>query len=308
MAMQRDVMNDLAHTGLIAVTGRDATTFLQGQATCDIREINATTSRLGAICNHQGRVITTFRVFQRAGEFYLTLATDCVAPTIQYLSKYLLRSQVKLRDATSDWMRIGCAGMNIINILQQYFSVLPNGSDQVIQQENITLLRVADDPPRLEIIGESAPIKQLWESLADRVITVETNEWIGLEILNGFPIITPATSATFVPHMLNLPELGAVSFSKGCYTGQEIVARTQYLGKTKRRLYRVRILGNTPLAPGEILWAPIEITEGNCGQIINCAPNPQGEGLIALAVISDAALETGEVRLNGANGQSLELI
>lgn len=302
-----DIIADLSHLGVIAVSGRDAATFLQGQTTCDIRTVKPGTIHIGAICNHQGRVMTTFRIFPAADGFYLTLARECVAPLLQYLNRYRLRSQVMLRDASSDSIRIGCAGAVISARLKTLFSFMSTCAEQVIHHENKTILRIGDDPPRWEIIGEYPEMMPVWNFLADQAIPIGAPSWNLFDIITGMPIITPATQALFVPHMLNLPELGAVSFNKGCYTGQEIVARTQYLGKTKRRLYRIRIDSQREILPGEILWAPGDNNpEAAVGQIVNCALSPNGS--IALAVISDAALETENIRLNDANGFRVELL
>lgn len=303
---EHDIIADLSHIGVIKVSGRDAATFLQGQTTCDIREVKTGTSRIGAICNHQGRVMTTFRIFPHATGFYLTLAAECVAPMLQYLNRYRLRSQVTLQDGSSDLVRIGCAGATISAKVSALFSSVPVCTDQVIHHEKTTILRIGDDPPRLEIFGEYPQITRIWNLHAEIVIPVGTSCWNLFEIYSGVPMITPATQNLFVPHMLNLPELGAVSFNKGCYTGQEVVARTQYLGKTKRRLYRVRIDSQTEILPGAILWAPLDNNaEALAGQIVNCALSPDGN--IALAVISDAALETENIRLNDANGFRVEM-
>ncbi|CAK0767301.1 tRNA-modifying protein YgfZ [Gammaproteobacteria bacterium] len=300
-----NTMADLSHKGLIKVEGSDAITFLQGQMTCDIHDAESGLSKLGAWCNAKGRVRITFRVFQLGEGFYLELPNECVEETIKQLRKYILRSKVLLRDASQDWIRLGCSGPSIEDGLRQIFPTLPGVPDKMTHEGTFTIIRLRGIHPRFEIFGKNDALTKLWNTLKVRTATIGAETWSILEILSGVPEITRATTESFVPHMLNLPEIGAVSFSKGCYTGQEVVARMQYLGKSKRHLYLARIAGGEPPQPGDSLWIPSEDREQHPGTIINCAPSPEG-GFLILAVIAASDVRKGEIRLHAATGPLLE--
>ncbi|CAK0774260.1 tRNA-modifying protein YgfZ [Gammaproteobacteria bacterium] len=305
--VSNDVMADLSQEGLIGVEGADATTFLQGQFTCDLHEIGLNMSRLGAWCNPKGRVRVTFRVFQRNEGFYLALPAECVESTLLQLRKYILRSKVVLRNASREWIRLGCSGPTIDEGLRQVFSTLPSVPDQVVQEGTTTIIRLRGPSPRFEVLGENETLLQVWNTLkAANTVAIGVSAWSTLEVLSGVPAITQATTEIFVPHMLNLPEIGAVSFRKGCYTGQEIVARTQYLGKSKRRLYLAWIPVLELPRPGDPLWAPTGEEEQHPGQIVNVAPAPEG-GSLVLAVIAVADAQEGKIHLRDRDGHLLEL-
>jgi len=302
-----NVMTDLSHEGLIGVEGADTIAFLQGQFTCDIHEVGTNMSRLGAWCNPKGRVRVNFRVFQRAEGFYLALPAECVENTCQQLRKYILRSKVTLRNASGEWIRIGCSGPAIEEELRQVFLTLPSEPDQVIQEGTTTVIRLRGSFPRFEILGDSDTLTKVWNILKKaNTVSIGASAWSTLEVLSGVPVITQVTTEAFVPHMLNLPEIGAVSFRKGCYTGQEIVARTQYLGKSKRRLYLAWIPPQESPRPGDPLWTPAEGEEQNPGQIVNVAPAPEG-GFLVLAVIAVADAQQGEIHLRDQNGCLLKI-
>ncbi|CAK0770760.1 tRNA-modifying protein YgfZ [Gammaproteobacteria bacterium] len=306
VAAAGNVMVDLSHQGLIGIEGADAATFLQGQVTCDIREIGPNVSRLGAWCNPKGRVRVTFRVFQREEGFYLAVPVDCVEDTLKQLRKYVLRSKVALRDASCERIRLGCSGATIEERLRQFFPIIPGESDQVVQEGSSTIIRLRGPLSRFEIFGEIGTMVKLWDTLRVHTAAIGAGAWSTLEVLSGVAVVTHATSEAFVPHMLNLPEIGAVNFRKGCYTGQEVVARTQYLGKSKRRLYLARIAGEKSPRLGDPLWVPPEGEEQTPGQVVNIAPAPEG-GFLVLAVIAVADVRRGEIYLRDCTGPLLEL-
>ncbi len=302
--VQSNVIADLSHEGLICVTGADAAHFLQGQLTCDVQEITPETSRLGAWCTAKGRVRITFRLFQSEGEWCLALPAACVENTLQTLRKYVLRSKVTLRNASEERIHLGCSGPGIEEALRCVFPVLPAAPDQVTHAGSSTILRIRNVPvPCFELWGERDALSRVWETVQTDGSAVGAKAWSTLQVLAGVPVITPPLAEVFVPHMINLPELGAVHFRKGCYAGQEIVARTQYLGKSKRRLHLAWVAANEPPLVGETLWTPP--TEEHPGQIVNAAPAPEG-GFLVLAVMATADFTKGNVRLRDQNGPLLE--
>jgi hypothetical protein len=154
--------------------------------------------------------------------------------------------------------------------------------------------------PRFEIHGEVAGVQKLWASLAGQVTYVGAEPWRLLDILTGIPTIYNETSEAFIPHMINLQLINGVSFRKGCYTGQEIVARTQYLGQIKRRMYRAHVESASPPRPGDELFSPQGADNESVGKIVDVCQHPEG-GYELLAVVALAFAENGKVVLGENN-------
>ena len=301
-----NVLADLSQEGLICVTGVDAAKFLQGQLTCHLNEVTPETSRLGAWCTSKGRVRITFRLFRWQDGFYLALPAVCVDDTMRQLQKYILRAKVALHNASAERIRLGCCGPAVIEPLRTLFPRLPEQPDQVVQEGTTTIMRLrggADAAPCFELLSDIHMAMNVWNRVRTCATAVGAAAWSAISVRAGVPVITPELAEAFVPHMLNLPELGAVHFQKGCYSGQEIVARTQYLGKSKRRLYLAWVAGEEPPQVGTVLWAPVE-DEQNPGQVVNVAPAPEG-GFLLLAVLPVADVRGGTVRLRDSTGPAL---
>ena len=272
--------------GLLAVTWADALTFLQGQLTCDMRELSAERSLLGAFCSPKGRVIATCRIFQNQDELYLALTPALLETVRGRLSKYVLRAKVTWRDTSHDVLGIGMAGDAAATLLAEILgTALPAAPDAVIQSATaLTVLRVAGAVPRFEVYGNAAALQTLQEALAKYAQAAPAARWRWLDILAGLPSIYPATLEAFVPQMLNLDALGAISWQKGCYTGQEIVARTQYLGALKRRMYLARVASADAPPAGAALYAELDAAKQEVGRVVSAAAYPDG-GYALLAVL-----------------------
>lgn len=224
-------VSDLA---VLTVTGKDAAKFLQGQITCNISDISETQSSLGAFCNPKGRVITTFLLVKKADAFLLILPATLLEPVKKRLQMYVLRSDVQLTDSSNELCLIGLgypAG-------QTSGPALPEPLFATVQQDAV-FINLSTKQNRCLVISEPETAQALWRT---RVGTQgfqpqDSAQWRYLDILSGLPWLTPETSEEFIPQMLNLDKLNGISFNKGCYTGQEIVARTHYLGKTKREMF-----------------------------------------------------------------------
>jgi folate-binding protein YgfZ len=224
----------LMHSSLIRVSGTDAQNFLQGQVTCDMREVTAQQSRLGAICNIQGRVIATFRVFFYKEIYYLSLPSTMAAITLQHLKKYAAFSKVKLEEINDTFLHLGMVGSAIATIDKTLVDSAPQQIDAALTTTDCIIIRVAGTEPRWEIFTEK---------LDSRISGNDNqNAWKLLDLKAGIPTIYPETSGMFTPQMINYPELNGVSFNKGCYLGQEIIARTHYLGKAKRTMHAITLV------------------------------------------------------------------
>ena len=304
MALNGDVLSDLSHLGLIAASGNDARTFLQSQLTSDVRQITPVHSQLGAYCSPKGRMLASFRLFQRDDIFYIRVLREKLEPLLNRLRMFILRADVTLVDVSNNFMAIGLSGPHAAELLQKTLGTVPAQPEKVSHIENLSIIRLPGIWPRFEIYGELEKLKILWTSLAAETTPAGSEPWRWLDILAGIPTIYPQTSEAFVPQMTNLQLLGGVSFRKGCYPGQEIVARTQHLGKLKRRMYRARIVCDTPPQPGDSLYSAQLGPEQHAGTIVDACRHPEG-GYVGLAVVLIDCIEQGPVLLGSADGAPL---
>ena len=232
------IISDLSHLGLIAAYGDDARHFLQNQLTNDISLVSESLSQLNGYCNPKGRLFTLFHVFQRGDTFYLQLPRELIEPLLKRLRMFVLNSKVTLEDASDSLVRIGYASTKAEQELATVFATLPKNDYDAIFSDDVTVTRLPSPSiPRYEIIGEPEALKKIWEKLDVNAAPVGSDAWTLLEVLSGQPCVVEQTSEEYVPQMLNLDVINGVSFKKGCYPGQEIVARVKYLGKIKRRMY-----------------------------------------------------------------------
>lgn len=222
--------------GLIAVSGPDAQSFLQGQLTADIREITPTKPGFSAYCNPKGRIRALFRIFYHHDSYFLQLPMGVLPSALEALKKVARFSKVTLEDVSQQWQRIGLC------VPQNYLADLVYLKTTELKEIYILPLHSHEPYKRLELIGLPHIIKPIGNKLAE----LETSEiadfdtWKNFDIKAGIPEIWPETVEQFLPHTLNLPALGAVSFTKGCYCGQEIVARMEYRADVKHKLFTIK--------------------------------------------------------------------
>lgn len=294
--------------GLIAAHGPDSAAFLQGQLTCDVRQVTPEHSLLGAYCSPKGRALACGRLFQRQEAYFLALPAELIAPTLARLAKYRLRAKTRLEDASAELARLGLAGADAESWLaERISSAIPqlpvNG---VLTTDHVTVIRLPGPTSRFELHGPAQALAALWENGAQVITPVGAEVWRLLAILAGAPAVYSTTVEAFVPQMLNLHLLGGISFQKGCYTGQEIVARTQHLGKLKRRMYLARVDSPTPPQPGDPLFSPEAGPGQNAGQIADAAGHPDGGYAVLVVALIDCA-ERGTLQLADASGPVLRL-
>ncbi len=247
--LSTDLLSELSDYQLISVSGPDAAKFLQGQLTCDVREITPTQSGLGAYCNHKGRVLVIFRIFYHNEKYYLFLPTAMTESTLKILKKFAVFSKVTLAIETS-WLKLAAAGAKIETLLATHFLNLPQQINNISHTETMVIIRIAGAEPRYQIFAPPDLLQKLIHQGSVFSNEAAPKIWQLQNIAAGIPEIYPETFEMFTPHMLNLDQLGAVSLQKGCYVGQEIIARTQYLGKSKRRLTNITASTNEIITPG----------------------------------------------------------
>lgn len=270
---------NLANTGLgvIAVSGGDAASFLQAQLTNDVARLGVNEGRLTAWCDAKGRVQAVVWVLFWDEEYLLLLPRDLVAPVLQRLRLFVLRARVTLRDAG-----LVVRGLLGGDLSRTPLQRLPSGG--VARDDGRLYLALPGPQPHGLVIAPSGPDTP----------HADTVEWRRAEVLAGLPQIYPETQGRFVPQMLNLHWLGGIDFHKGCYPGQEVVARLQYRGRLTRRMYRgVLDAGRTPV-PG----TPVTDAGGaEQGLVVEAAPGPDGQDLLAVLRI-DAT--DSPLRVDGA--------
>lgn len=281
---------DLSHYGLLRITGADADTFLQGQFANDVREVSPQRVQLNAYCSPKGRVLAVFWLWQRDGDYWMLLPRTLVEATLKRLRLFVMRAQVTLEDVTDRYVAIGVAAPATA-ALWDTVGGLPE-INATATQPDYTVLRLPGAPPRALIVGPTATLQMLWDTLQAHATPVSTTEWERLQIRAGLPMVYPETADEFVPQMLNLQAIGGVSFKKGCYPGQEIVARTQYLGALKRRMYLGHLPDGAPPTPGERLT----VADTAVGRVVAAVPAARG-GSEVLAVVeiahAQAAIQCG---------------
>jgi|GEM_PF-9629 len=295
------VMADLSHYGLIECYGDDTADFLQGQLTNDIRDVSPHHSQMSAYCTPKGRMLSNFRIFKRDQTIYLRLPRSLLEASLNRLKMFVLMARATLEDASDSLVRMGVSGPDATTRLAELIPKLPASVDDVSQSNGYTVIRIAGPHERYEIYGELEPMKALWTHMDVHAAPVGAGPWEMLDILAGTPTIYPETSEAFVPQMANMQIINGVSFQKGCYAGQEIVARMQYLGTLKRRMFRVHVDTSEAVNAGDKLFAHGSTSGQGTGQIVSAQPDPDG-GYQALAVIDIQDAENKPLQLNDANG------
>lgn len=300
-ALTGNAVFDLQHLALIAVHGPESQTFLQGQLSNDVREVTPTRAQASAWCSPKGRVLSCFLVFRHAGELMLQLPESLLDAIIKRMRMYVLRAKVNLEDRSAGIMRMGVIGTDAEARLVEHFGPAPVELNDVRSADGVTVIRIRGRRPRFEILGPREHVSAFWNACRPLANAAGALAWDLLDVEAGVASIGPETSDLFVPQMLNLDRTGGLSFTKGCYVGQEIVARTQHLGRIKRRMYRAQWSGATPLSAGDDLLVCADSRSIKV-QVVKATPAPAG-GFEVLAVIpiEDArAMGRNEVK-GGAN-------
>ncbi|MBI3283986.1 MAG: folate-binding protein YgfZ [Burkholderiales bacterium] len=293
-------LNDL---GLILASGEDAASFLHNQLSNDVERLATDEVRRAAYCSPKGRMLASFLYWKNADGVVLQLS-KAIQPAVQKrLQMFVLRAKAKLSDFGAGRVLLGLGGAAAGASLQAWFPQLP-AIDGKTDNQYGTLLRLADanQTARYQWIA-SAEIAQLaWPQLSATLKPVNTSAWRLTEIQAGIAQIIAATQEQFVPQMVNFELIGGVNFRKGCYPGQEIVARSQYLGKLKRRMAIAEIATDEVTAGMEV-FAASEPGQP-CGMIVNAERNGTVSSLVLVEIkLSD--LEDGDIRLGSASGMAL---
>ena len=290
----------LSHEGILAVRGPDASKFLQGQVTCNLNYLSDSHSSLSARCTPKGRMQSSFRIVSVADGYLLAMASELLEAQLADLKKYAVFSKSKLGDESPDWLRIGLSrGDDILHSLGLPLAAEP---DSVVHHSELLALRLSDGRAELWVPASQAAAVQT--QLDSKLPQAPLNDWLLAQVRAGVGQVMGSTRELFIPQMINLQALGGVSFKKGCYTGQEIVARMQYLGKLKRRLYRLTLADPQIPEPGTPLFSPVH--NSSVGEVVLAARS--AEAVELLAVLQDDAAQNGPIHLGSAEGSTLSVL
>ncbi len=284
---------DLSQFGVLKVSGEDASTFLHSLFSSDVQALTPAHAQYSSFNTAKGRALSTFLIWRSGTEFFLHLPHSLVAPMQKKLSMYVLRAKVKIEDASNSVVCMGLSGPGAATALQQHFPALPQNLLDVVQHADASLIRLGAD--RFQLGTSAQQAAGLWQTLASSARPTGSPCWDWLNIRAGIPFILPRTQEEFVPQMVNLDLTGHVNFKKGCYPGQEVVARMHYLGKPKRRMYLAHVITDTAPQAGEELFS-MEMEGQACGMVVNSAAAPGG-GFDLLAVVQIASHDAFPVHL-----------
>ncbi|MHB8915553.1 MAG: CAF17-like 4Fe-4S cluster assembly/insertion protein YgfZ [Thiobacillus sp.] len=295
------ILADLSQLGLIAFSGEETVAFLQGQLTNDVRELDTHTAQWNGYCSPKGRLLGNFLMWRQGDDYLLQMSGDIRKSVQKKLAMFIMRSKTKARDASDENIRLVIAGPQALDAVQSALGAQPDAQMQSLQTDSGYVIRVGADKFVLSLIPAAA--EQVWKTLAHSATPVGAPVWDGLRLNAGIPMITAATQDEFVPQMVNLEVIGGVSFQKGCYTGQEIVARSQYLGKLKRRMYLAHVDGEA--IPGDSLYSADADGQAT-GMVVNAAPAAEG-GCDLLAVMRIESAKSDTMHLKNLDGPTLTL-
>lgn len=287
----------LTSLGVIRALGPDAAKFLQGQLTQDFALLGRSEARLAAFCSPKGRMLASFVGFKRAHDDILLVGSrDLLAATLKRLSMFVLRAQVKLTDASDAFLVWGVAGEAVAGLAETPWSHLTTEDGACWSR-----LYPAEGIARalcVKPVGEASPAQ------APAGPPLDGSVWHWLEVMSGVATLSEPVVEAFVPQMLNYESVGGVNFKKGCYPGQEVVARSQFRGTLKRRAYRVA--ADAPLSVGQAVFHEGDADQP-CGTVAAAAPNPAG-GWNAIVSMQVSATQGGQLSAGAPGGPSLRLL
>ncbi len=296
------IVADLSLNALLAVTGDDATAFLHGQLTNDVQSLPEGAAQWTGWCSAKGRLLATFLLLKRADGYLLMLPAELAPAIAKRLGMFVLRSKVKIADAGDRFVRIGFAGKTASVFVANHWGFAP---DPMRSVEKDGAACVALDDERFVILVPPEKAPAIWDNLAEHATKASPEAWDWMQLRAGIPTIVAATQEAFVPQMANLDLVGGVSFKKGCYPGQEIVARTQYRGGLKRRMAFAHVDGAAQPRPGDSVYGAA-FGDQAAGTIASVTRAPGG-GFDLLVVAQIESLQQGDLHLGSPAGVPLQI-
>mgnify|MGYP000271137139 CR=1 FL=1 len=295
----------LEEWALVTVNGSDSISYLQGQLTLDITALTKSQHRLAAHCDAKGKMWSTLRLFWRGDSLAYLVRHSLVDKQTAELKKYAVFAKVTITVST-DIILLGIAGFGARAALEQLFSLLPDAETEVVQQDETTLLLFSEPAERFLLVTSVNKALVVQRALENAVRVNDSQQWLALDIEAGFPVIDLSTSGQFIPQATNLQALNAISFRKGCYTGQEMVARAKYRGANKRALYWLAGTASQTPVSGDALEIGIGDNWRRTGTITQVCRLDDGH-LWIQAVLNNDLDDSTPVRVQGDTRSSLTI-
>ncbi|WJG10483.1 tRNA-modifying protein YgfZ [Aliiglaciecola sp. LCG003] len=264
-----NLLCELTQLGIISVTGPDAISYLQGKLTVDVAKLPEDFVQLGCHCDFKGKTWNIFYTLKSDQQIELLCHQQSLTDSLAELKKYGVFSKAEFADTSADWQIFGVVGESAQTVLANQFGTLPTDNLATCTNELGRVIRLDSPVTRYLVIAKAELAAKLGQALGQ--YTQSEQFWEALDIQAGIANIQTATSAEFVPQMMNMQALGAISFDKGCYMGQEVVARTKYLGKNKRAAFILKSDTAADLKAGDMLEAQVGENWRRSGTVLRCA-------------------------------------
>ncbi len=303
-AEKNNVRVDLSHLTLLRARGADAETFLQGQLSNDVRQLTAEHGQLSSYCTPKGRMLAVLHLMRDGDDILIQLPASLAVTVLPRLKMFILRSKVTLEEV-GDKVAIGLSGPLATELVSTHFGASPSAAHDCIQRDGMLAMALPGIHPRYQIVATPSMLRGLWQKLEPDTRAGGYPVWRWLDIEAGVPSVWPPSSEAFVPQTTNLELLGGVNFKKGCYPGQEIVARMQYLGKLKQRMVHGHVDGDRAPQAGDPVYTPA-YGDQPAGAVVDASPSPRG-GFDLLVVAPIDSATNNDARLHAPSGTPLKL-
>ena len=305
------VLTNLTHQALLKVTGSDAEIFLQGQLSSDIKDVTHTQAQMSAYCDPQGQVLALFLIFKYHGDLYLSFDGSLKEPILKRLRMFVMRADVQFTDVSDSLIQIGFAGEFGDLDIQRRLStkvkaVYETGYIDIDGMRDVCVVKVPGPYHRYNLFGPAEQMIEAWKSLRSNADLTNSYDWNLLNIAAGIPEVNIDTSGQFVAQFLNLDKLDAINFKKGCFPGQEIIARMHYRGKVTKRMFRIRFETPLDVKAGEALVLKDSNEKSHKLTVISSNPDIFN-GSLCLAIGTLKSLEAVEGNLLTASGDPATL-
>ena len=297
--LDQPVLIPLEHLCCYEVSGEDAHSFLQGQLTNDIEAITKSRGQLSSYCTPKGRMLAIFYICPSQDKYLIVLRKDVAETVMQRLQMFILRSKVTIKLSSNHQTLFGVAGPSIDSILNTLDIASPQQEYDVTCTENLHCMKIPGIVARCMLIADSSLVETIGQ--LENVATQSFFYWQWLDIMTGIPSVSASTQESFVPQMANMELINGVSFSKGCYPGQEIVARLHYLGNASRRMYRIETSTDAEINPGDDIYSTASGSNQAIGTIVT-STKESADKIAALAILRIEAAQQSQLAIGSPDG------
>jgi tRNA-modifying protein YgfZ len=290
--------------GVLRFDGPDALSFLQGQLTNNVAALDEVHSQYTGYCTPKGRLLAVMLLWRRADAYYLMLPRELCEAVRKRLSMYILRAKVKASDVSAEQILFGVSGADAASVVATLTGTVPGTVHDVVHGNGVSVLKL---PAQRFLIVAALPDAGAIEAVLTRAAAATADTlWSALDIEAGIPNVVATTQEQFIPQAVNFDLFGAVSFNKGCYPGQEIVARMHYLGNAKQRMVRARLNANGVPAAGDKLYSAAYGNQAS-GMIVSTVSTQAGSHEV-LAVVQNSSIEKADIHWQAPDGPALDIM